>query len=161
MCWARRNTIASILELYNSFHWQGGTVATFHIAMEAHNLRLAMPFRDYGLLNYLAYMPEHFGRGLELRPTKFPLKWTVENRLDYPMDLQTGPHSYTYDVDPRFTHYGELVNHSALRPIFTEVLGQQDTLNGSTHVILIWTTLNLMLRTILQVMKCHRIHKLM
>ena len=116
---------ASILELYNSFHWQGGTVATFHIAMEAHNLRLAMPFRDYGLLNYLAYMPEHFGRGLELRPTKFPLKWTVENRLDYPMDLQTGPHSYTYDVDPRFTHYGELVNHSALRPIFTEVLGQQ------------------------------------
>ena len=83
-----------------------------------------MPFRDPALLNYLAFMPEHFGRGLELRPTKFPLKWTAEHRLNYPMELQTGPHAYTYDVDPRFTHGGELVNHSGLRPIFTEALGR-------------------------------------
>ena len=40
------------------------------------------------------------------------------------MELQTGPHAYTYDVDPRFTHVGELVNHSGLRPIFTEALGR-------------------------------------
>jgi hypothetical protein len=42
-------------------------------------------------------MPTCFGRGLELLPAKYPLKWTLEKRTKYPFYIQEGPHSYLYD----------------------------------------------------------------
>lgn len=116
------NLYATYLDLYNSFHWQGSTVSTLDHALEAHDMRCALPFHDSQLINFLSYMPENWGRGLELKPTKYPLKWMLSNRIDYPMEMQTGAHSYTYDVDPSFTHIGELINHSSLNDLFKETL---------------------------------------
>tara|TARA_B100001057_G_scaffold500750_1_gene617563 strand:- start:2115 stop:4010 length:1896 start_codon:yes stop_codon:yes gene_type:complete len=110
----QENLYATYLDLYNSFHWQGATVATLYHACEQHNLECKLPFHDHELINYLSQMPESYGRGLELKPTKYPLKWMLQNRIDYPMHLQEGAHSYTYDVDPSFTHAGELLHHSSL-----------------------------------------------
>ena len=110
------------MDLYNSFHWQGSTVATLYHACEAHDLECMMPFHDTELIDYLSYMPENWGRGLEMKPTKYPLKWMLSNKIDYPMDMQSGPHSYTYDVDPTFTHTGELINHSSLGDLFKSQL---------------------------------------
>ena len=54
------------------------------------------------IIKFLNEMPESWGRGLELKPTKYPLKWMLENCINYPMELQTGPHSYLYDINPSF-----------------------------------------------------------
>ena len=120
------NLYETYLDLYHSFHWQGATVAVLDHTLEANGLTGALPFKDSELLNFLSQMPEDWGRGLELKPTKYPLKWMLENKLDYPMELQKGPHSYTYDVDRNFTHLGELVNRSALSGLFKDNLKQRN-----------------------------------
>ena len=116
------NHYALLLEFYNSFHWQGSTVATLYHACAENGLKCEYPFLDSDLLNFLSFMPEDWGRGLELRPTKFPLKWMLENRIDYPYELQSGFHSYTYDVDPNFSHLNEIINHSGFNKVFKETL---------------------------------------
>ena len=116
------NLYSTYLDLYNSFHWQGSTVSTLDHALEAHNMGCALPFHDSKLIEFLSNMPENWGRGLELKPTKYPLKWMLANKIDYPMKMQSGAHSYTYDIDPSFTHIGELINHSSLNSIFKESL---------------------------------------
>jgi len=116
------NLYSTYLDLYNSFHGQGSTVSTLDHALAAHNMGCALPFHDSKLIEFLSNMPENWGRGLELKPTKYPLKWMLANKIDYPMEMQSGAHSYTYDVDPSFTHIGELINHSSLAGLFKESL---------------------------------------
>jgi hypothetical protein len=116
------NLYSTYLDLYNSFHWQGSTVATLEHTLAAHGMGCALPFHDTKLIEFLSDMPESWGRGLELKPTKYPLKWMLANKIDYPMEMQSGAHSYTYDVDPNFTHIGELINHSSLNDVFKEAL---------------------------------------
>ena len=118
----RNNLYAYYLHLYNSFHWQGATVSTLEHTVEAHGLRCVLPFNDSALIDFLSAMPESWGRGLDLNPTKYPLKWMLRNRIDYPNHLQVGPHSYTYDVDPNFTLFGEILHASSFKPIFQAVL---------------------------------------
>jgi hypothetical protein len=114
------------LHLYNSFHWQAGTVATLDLTADACGLPMALPFWDAGLQDFLSGMPEDWGRGLELKPTKYPLKEMLASRIDYPMHLQVGPHSYQYDVNPRFTLTGESMHRSQLGAYFKTVLARGD-----------------------------------
>jgi hypothetical protein len=111
------------LHLYNAFHWQGSTVATLPLTVEHVGLQPALPFWDSRLQDFLGGMPENWGRGLDLNPTKYPLKWTLQHRVRYPMHLQVGPHSYLYDVDPTFSHSAELLYASGLRPLFSRAIG--------------------------------------
>jgi asparagine synthetase B (glutamine-hydrolysing) len=110
------------LHLYNSFHWQGATVVSRIHAALAHGLTSAMPFNDRRLIEFLSAMPESWGRGLDLKPTKYPLKWMLQNRIDYPFHLQVGPHSYLYDVDPSFSHMAEILFASSFAPVFKQAL---------------------------------------
>lgn len=116
------NLYSWYLHLYNSFHWQSSTVSTISATSDIFNLNLKLPFYDIELQNFLSEMPEHFGRGLDLNPTKYPLKWTLKNKLDYPFHLQNGPHAYLYDTNPSFNLSVERVNYSAHRKIFKKVL---------------------------------------
>ncbi len=116
------NLYAYYLHLYNSFHWQGSTVATLEHTAEAHGLTCVFPFHDSAVIDFLSGMPESWGRGLDLNPTKYPLKWMLKNRIDYPMHLQVGPHSYTYDVDPNFTLFGEIIHASSFKEVYTTAL---------------------------------------
>lgn len=116
------NIYSIYLHLYNSFHWQGGTVATLEYICDHFNLTCHLPFLDTEVIELLSEMPESWGRGLDINNTKFPLKWMLKNKIDYPMNLQEGPHSYIYDVDPSFSHASELVNASSLRKIFESEL---------------------------------------
>ncbi|MBI3011136.1 MAG: hypothetical protein HYY58_01410 [Candidatus Omnitrophica bacterium] len=113
---------AWLLHLYNSFHWQGSTVAPMAITARAQGLRLVLPFWDSWLQAFLSAMPESWGRSLDLNPTKYPLKWMLKHRIDYPLHLQTGPHSYLYDVDPNFSHGAEILYGSAFTPYFRTLL---------------------------------------
>jgi len=114
------------LHLYNSFHWQGATVATLQASADLHGLRAHLPFWDANLQSLLGVMPESAGRGLDFNRTKFPLKHMLENKLDYPMEFQTGPHAYTYDVQHDFNHNFELLYHSALAEGARALLGRRE-----------------------------------
>mgnify|MGYP001575630512 CR=1 FL=1 len=111
-----------LLYLYNSFYWQGGTVRCFGSRLAESGLKLKLPFWDGRLHRFLSEMPEDWGRGLELKPTKYPLKWTLANKLDYPMHFQTGPHAYLYDVNPRFSNVSELLFGSFASSYFKELV---------------------------------------
>jgi len=113
---------AVYLHLYNSFHWQGSTVSTLERTAEAHGLRCVNPFHDSALIDFLSAMPETWGRGLDLNHTKYPLKWMLRNRIDYPNHLQVGPHSYTYDIIPDFSLLGEILHVSSFNPVFKNSL---------------------------------------
>ena len=113
------------IDLYNSFHWQGGTVATLPKTAEAYGFEISLPFHDVRLHEFLSAMPENFGRGLDLNPTKYPLKWTLKNRIKYPNHLQVGPHSYLYDTDHSFNHAEETWNHSKLKDYFQSILSEK------------------------------------
>lgn len=117
---------ATILHLYNSFHWQGATPRNMAASVrDLLDREVAMPFWDSGLHAFLSQAPENWGRGLELRPTKYPLKWMLEHELGFPMHLQAGPHSYLYDVNPQFSHTSEFLFGSALAPLFRDTLASR------------------------------------
>jgi len=121
------NLYASYLYLYNSFHWQGSTVMPLFTVADHFGIQMKLPFWDSDLQNFLSYMPEHFGRGLDLKPTKYPLKMFLKNFIkNYPFEFQEGPHSYIYDVNPRFNHYEELIYHSGLTVVFRNEIKSLD-----------------------------------
>ncbi len=102
--------------LYNFFHWQGGTVSSLAFTANKYGFEMNLPFYDSRIQAFLYQMPESWGRGLELRSPKYPLKWTLSNSIDYPIHLQKGPHSYLYDIDPNFSHAGEFIYQSSFTP---------------------------------------------
>tara|TARA_R110000868_G_scaffold155691_6_gene382170 strand:- start:38705 stop:40597 length:1893 start_codon:yes stop_codon:yes gene_type:complete len=116
-----QNLYSGYLHLYNSFHWQGSTVASLALTANHYGFEIQIPFWDSRLQDWLSEMPEEFGRGLDLNNTKYPIKWTLKNIIkDYPFELQDGPHSYLYDVEHSFSHSSELLYGSSLTPIFKE-----------------------------------------
>jgi hypothetical protein len=102
-----------LLHLYHSFHWQGGTVRGMMMSSEYYGMQTSAPFSDNSILDFLSKMPESWGRGLDLNNTKYPLKWVLSNKVKYPMQLQTGPHSYLYDVDPDWSADSDIIYDSA------------------------------------------------
>ena len=112
------NIYSLYLYLYNSFHWQGSTVNSLEFSGNYFDLNVTNPFHDVQLIRLLETMPEEYGRGLELKQTKYPIKWMLENKLDYDLSLNGGLHSYLYDEDPSFNHSKEILVNSAFAPIF-------------------------------------------
>lgn len=87
------------LHLYNSFHWQAGTVVTMYELPENYNLKMSMPFWNIKIQEYLSKMPENWGRGLETRTLKYPLKENLFKKFNIMKVLEIGPHSYQYDIN--------------------------------------------------------------
>ena len=116
------NLYANYLHLYNSFHWQGATVKGIGLTLQAEGLNYCLPFWDQTIQQILSEMPETWGRALDLNSTKYPLKWMLKNRIDYPIDYQEGPHSYLYDVDPTFNHSAEYLYGSNQKEHFKSLL---------------------------------------
>ncbi|MCX6158533.1 MAG: asparagine synthase-related protein [Ignavibacteriae bacterium] len=121
------NNIYSILiNLYNSFHWQGSTIKAISKPLENYGKDIKLPFWDRYLQEYLQKMPENFGRGLDFNNTKYPLKWVLKNKINYPIHLQKGPHSYLYDVNPGFSHLSETINASNVKENFKSKLNDKN-----------------------------------
>ncbi len=111
-----------ILHLYNSFHWQGSSVKGLSNASDHYNLGISMPFWDSRIQSFLSAMPESWGRGLDLNPTKYPLKWMLKNKVDYPYHIQTGYHSYLYDINPNWSGDADILYGSVGKPYFKEAI---------------------------------------
>ncbi|MBA3656922.1 MAG: hypothetical protein H0W69_06180 [Gemmatimonadaceae bacterium] len=116
------NVYSWYLHLYNSFYWQSTPVRAREVMADSRGVVLANPFHDSALISFLSVMPESWGRGLNLNSTKYPLKWMLSNKIDYPTHLQVGPHSYTYDVVHGFSIAGELLHASSLTDVFKDTL---------------------------------------
>ncbi len=97
-CSSLEHIYSSYIALYHHCHWMGSTVHGLR-KFAPTNYELIMPFGNKDLLQLLSHMPMEFGRGLELRPTKYPLKQILRDSVDYPLDLQNGQHAYIYDDD--------------------------------------------------------------
>ena len=120
------NIYSHYLHLYHSFHWQGGTVNTLEHICESFGFKCRLPFLDKSLVDFLSEMPESWGRGLDINNTKYPLKWMLSNRIDYPMHFQEGPHSYLYDVNPLFSHAAEIMYSSSFTEIYKEIFKRKE-----------------------------------
>ena len=119
------NLYSSIIDLYSSFHWNGGTVSTLYSTSDLFGINMNLPFKDSRLIKFLSEMPESWGRGLEMRPTKYPLKEFLKNKIDYPYHLQSGPHSYLYDTNHEFDHAAEWNYRSAFNPQYRNIMSKR------------------------------------
>jgi hypothetical protein len=112
------------LYLYNKFHWQGSTVRpAYHIANNFSSNFINI-FWNANTQKTLSMMPESFGRGLELRSTKFPEKEILKKNIDVDK-LNIGPHSYlsdTSDADP----YYEVIFNSTYRKLISDTFKKFD-----------------------------------
>ncbi|MBK8574365.1 MAG: hypothetical protein IPN90_01345 [Elusimicrobia bacterium] len=112
-----------MIYLYHSMHSQGSTVNVQKHAMEKEGHGWRSPFNDLRLVQLLSQAPESWGRGLDLNNTKYPLKWLLKNRLKFPYELlETGPHSYLYDVLEGFSLTKEVVYRSGVSDYFRETI---------------------------------------
>ena len=119
-----------LINLYDSFHWQCATVTTHQYTADYFGFKLYQPYRDRAVLDFLSGMPESWGRGLDFRNTKFPLKWMLENKIDYPYYIQEGPHAYIYDEDPSFNHQAEIIYGSSWNQVFKDALKEGKFINS-------------------------------
>ena len=89
---------SAFIYLYNSFHWQASTICTMYNFADLYDLEMYLPYWNPKLHSFLSKMPEEWGRGLEVKNIKYPLKESFRRYLDYPKILEEGYHSYMYDV---------------------------------------------------------------
>ncbi len=113
-----------LLHCYRNFHFQGYNGKQYAIGAEAYGIRSRQPFLDLRLVDFCSAMPENWGRGLEFRRVKYPMKWCLEEKLKFPTHvLSSGPHSYIFEVDRNaLSPTGQALYESALSPRFRELL---------------------------------------
>ena len=117
---------SSYLYLYNKFHWQGSTVRpAYHISSEFDSDFINL-FWNKNTQKMLSKMPEHFGRGLELKPTKFPEKAILKKEIDT-NKLNVGPHSYISD-DSDADPYYEIIYNSPVRAVIKKTFEEYNPL---------------------------------
>ena len=120
-----KNELYSIyIYLYNSFHWQAGTVSTMYELPDYHNLRMIMPYWNPILHEYLSKMPENWGRGLETKTLKYPLKENLSKKFDIMNVLNLGPHSYQYDVNRFSDPFLEILISKSAKKYINEVFNK-------------------------------------
>ena len=125
---------SAYIYLYNSFHWQAGTVSTMYELPEHQNLKMTMPYWNPVLHNYLSVMPENWGRGLETKTLKYPLKENLSKNFNIMNVLNLGPHSYQYDVNRFSDPFLEILISKSTKKYVTQIFDKYhpcDYLDGS------------------------------
>lgn len=121
-----------LLQLYRRFHFNSYQISVSEVALKPHGLHCAMPFLDAQMLDFMAEMPEDWGRGLELRTTKYPLRHLAEHKWTMPLHvlMEKGPHSYIAEGDKKWSYSGgtwnmycEIMFKSVFSKYFKSVLG--------------------------------------
>jgi asparagine synthetase B (glutamine-hydrolysing) len=112
---------SAYIHLYNSFHWQAGTVSTMYELPDHYNLKMTMPYWNPILHDYLSVMPENWGRGLETKTLKYPLKENLSKNFNIMNVLNLGPHSYQYDVNKFSDPFLEILISKSTKKYVTQV----------------------------------------
>lgn len=103
-----RNLYYHLLQTYRNFHFKSAQMEIANVALSSHGLSCKIPFLDSRILEYMYAMPENWGRGLELRTTKYPLRYLATERWHMPLHIleEAGPHSYIAEDDKKWTYSG-------------------------------------------------------
>ena len=112
------------LYIYNKFHWQGSTVRPAYHFSNSCNSNFINIFWNLNTQKTLSTMPESYGRGLELRSTKFPEKEILKQSIDV-NKLNVGPHSYLSDTSNADPYY-EVLSKSQYRNIIMKTFKKFD-----------------------------------
>jgi len=118
-----------LLQTYRMFHFQSSQIRVNQVGLSSHGLSCMMPFLDLQMVKYMYSMPEHWGRGLELKTTKYPLRYLATERWKMPLDIleEPGPHSYIAENDKRWTYAGgswSIYCEILFRSVFTDYFKQ-------------------------------------
>lgn len=122
-----------LLQQYRQFHLQGWPIHVNPLAFGASGISCRIPFMDSRLIEYMYSMPENWGRGLELRTTKYPLRYLANERWHMPIHIleEDGPHSYISESDLRWNYSGgkwsincEIMFKSVLKGFFQSVFSR-------------------------------------
>ena len=108
-----------LIWLYQHFHLQGLEKNAVNANFRASGTRPCWPFYDLRLVRFLQMMPENWGRGLEWRPIKYPLKHYAREKLNIPYKIvESGFHSYIDEVEHGHSidWRSEIINNSVLTP---------------------------------------------
>ncbi len=115
---------SSYLQLYNSFHWQASTISPLFNYSENFNLSMTLPFWGHGIQKFLSEMPSNWGRSLEIKNIKYPLKESFRRKMNYPKFIEEGFHSYRYDEkkfqDPIF----EIISNKITKNYMIKILNR-------------------------------------
>ena len=69
-------------------------------------------------------MPEDWGRGLEMKNIKYPLKESFRRYLKYPKILEEGSHSYMYDVKKFSDPILEIIIHPTTKKYIIDIFNK-------------------------------------
>lgn len=102
------NLYYHLLQTYRDFHFQSAQMGVANVALSSHGLSCKIPFLDSRIMDYMYAMPENWGRGLELKTTKYPLRYLATERWNMPLHIleEAGPHSYIAETDKKWTYSG-------------------------------------------------------
>ena len=107
-----------LIHLYKYFHLQGNEYQVIKSSFDGSGFHPRLPYLDMKLSEFLASMPENWGRSLEWKPIKYPLKQHAIENLDVPVDIiESEFHSYIdekEDKDRLLDWRSEMVNGSSL-----------------------------------------------
>jgi len=118
-----------LIHLYKYFHLQGSQYQVIQSAFEGTGFYPRLPFLDMKLAEFLSQMPENWGRGLEWRHIKYPLKQYASKHLDIPVEIiESDFHSYIdekEDEERLIDWKAEMVNASPLGLRWRDLAKQQ------------------------------------
>lgn len=106
-----------LIWLYQHFHLQGNEKSALNASLRASGQRPCWPFYDLRLVRFLQMMPEDWGRGLEWRPIKYPLKYYGCEKLRIPYEIvESSFHSYIDETEQgrSIDWRSEVINKSIL-----------------------------------------------
>ena len=115
---------SGFIHLYNSFHWQASTICTMYNFADYYNLEMYLPYWNPKLHDYLSKMPQEWGRSLEMKNIKYPLKESFRRYLNYPSILEEGYHSYLYDVKKYSDPILEIISNPKTRKYILKIFSK-------------------------------------
>lgn len=102
------NLYYSLLQLYREYHFHSPQIEVKHSTLRRDGNNCKIPFLDSFLVKFMYSMPEGWGRGLELKPTKYPLRYLAHEKWNIPLSIleESGAHSYIAESDKRWNYSG-------------------------------------------------------
>jgi len=122
-----------LLQIYRAYHFHSPQIEVKHSSLRKYNSNCKIPFLDSSLVKFMYSMPESWGRGLEMRPTKYPLRKLAHEKWNIPVHIleEKGPHSYIGELDKKWSYsggkwniYAEIIYNSVFTEYFKQVLSE-------------------------------------
>lgn len=121
----QKNLYYSLLQLYRTYHFHSPQIEVKHSPLRKSGSNCKIPFLDSSLVKFMYSMPEDWGRGLELKPTKYPLRYLAHEKWNIPSHIleEAGAHSYIAESDKKWNYSGGSWN-LASETIYNSVFGE-------------------------------------